>query len=285
MRTTTKLRIADGLRWGLSLIERCGVRLPSIVERGGVRWSIDWDEAIDFSIAVAGAFDRKVQRACRRRIERGWIVYDIGANRGAISLPLAIMVGSLGRVHAFEPAAEAVAALRRNLQLNPWLESRVLVHHAFLSDGSAAPSSVEASWPLGRWRDFTSPHGGSGLSLGGAEVEQLDDRIDRLGLPDPQLVKLDVDGHEDVVLRGSMRMLERCRPPMVLEVAPDAHDAISTDGFRRLCGTLRDLRYRLVTVGGRRLPLDDRQLRQMTGRGAGFVAVACVEGRQPGGED
>ncbi len=277
MRTTTKLRLADGLRWGLGVVERCGVRLPSVVERGGIRWPIDWHEAIDLAIATTGAFDRPVQRALRRRLRPGAVVYDIGANRGAIALPMARSVGEHGAVHAFEATADAVAALQRTLALNPSLAPRVRVHHVFLSDGASPPAGVDASWPVGRPRDPEAPHGGRRRPLGDAEVESLDERVRRLGLPPPDLVKLDVDGFEASVLAGAAELLRRHRPPIVLEIAPDAHDVVSAGGFESMLEVLRGLRYRLETTDGADLPVDDAGLRSRVARGSGIAAVAIPD--------
>lgn len=277
MKTSTKLRLADGLRWGLGLFERCGGRLPPIVERSGVRWEIDWNEAIDLAIATTGGFDRPVQRAMHARIRPGAVVYDVGANRGAIALPLAQMVGADGTVHAFEAAGQAVEAFRRNLELNPSLAARIRLHHVFLSDGSAAPASVDASWPVGRPRDPESPHGGRRCDLGEASAEPLDDLVARLDLPAPDLLKLDVDGHEAGVLAGAAALLRRHRPPIVLEVAPAAHDAIAVGGFEAMIDRLREFRYRLATPGGRSLPLDAAMLRHRVAAGSGIVAVATFD--------
>ena len=42
-------------------------------------------------------------------------------------------------------------------------------------------------------------------------------RLDDLDLPDPDLVKIDVEGHEAAVLRGGRQRLGRSRPLIVLE--------------------------------------------------------------------
>lgn len=276
MKTNTKLRLADGLRWGLGLFERCGGRLPAIIERGGIRWAIDWNEAIDLAIATTGAFDRPVQRALRARMRPRAVFYDVGANRGAVTLPLAQMVGEGGAVHAFEATGDAVAAFRRNLELNPSLAGRIRLHHVFLSDGSAAPASVDASWPVGRPRDPGAPHGGRRCDLGPASVASLDELVARLDLPAPDLLKLDVDGHESTVLAGAATVLGRHRPPIVLELAPAAHDAIAAGGFEAMVERLREFGYRLATPGGRPLPLDAATLRRRVAPGSGVVAVATI---------
>ena len=55
---------------------------------------------------------------------------------------------------AFEPTDFAFRKLRRNLELNPSLASRVDAFHCFLtaSDGASVPNAIYSSWPLARWR-------------------------------------------------------------------------------------------------------------------------------------
>src|SRR5215211_3373977 len=62
----------------------------------------------------------------------GDTVFDIGANYGVYSLTLAQKVGSDGQVCAFEPGEEALAQLRRNVELNPQLNIEIVP--AALSD-------------------------------------------------------------------------------------------------------------------------------------------------------
>ena len=46
----------------------------------------------------------------------------------------------------------------------------------------------------------------------------LDDWLDETGAPPPDLVKIDVEGSDDAVLRGGARTLATCRPWIQLSV-------------------------------------------------------------------
>ena len=86
-------------------------------KRGGLRWMLDLDEGIDFSIFLLGSFEPDAVRCFEKRIKPGDVVLDICANIGAHTLRLARLVGSSGRVLAFEPTIYAYAKLRSNLEL------------------------------------------------------------------------------------------------------------------------------------------------------------------------
>jgi hypothetical protein len=73
-----------------------------------------------------------------RLVGPGQVAVDVGASYGIYTCILARLVGPTGRVYAFEPAAEAEAVLRRNVERNGlgWVE----VHQ--LACGHASGSGV-----------------------------------------------------------------------------------------------------------------------------------------------
>src|SRR5256885_16555480 len=66
------------------------------VRRGGVRWNLNLEEGIDFSIYLLGAFERSTVATLRELVKAGDVVLDIGANIGAHTLGRAKNVGAAG---------------------------------------------------------------------------------------------------------------------------------------------------------------------------------------------
>src|SRR2546429_242397 len=95
-----------------------------ITERGGLKWDLDLREGIDFSIYLLGAFERSTVVTLQKLAISGGVIFDIGANIGAHTLGLARSAGAKGRVFAIEPSDFAFTKLKRNLALNPELESQ-----------------------------------------------------------------------------------------------------------------------------------------------------------------
>lgn len=284
MRTRTKIALARAIRSGLRAAATPWGGLPAEVRREGVRWTIDWDDGIELSIALLGGFERRVQRACRARLPQGGVALDVGANVGAIALPLAAHVGAEGVVHAFEPTVRGVERLGENLSLNPELRSRVVVHHAFVGTrDSVAPRDLPARWPVsGGSIENAAGHGGVACPTDGAVTLALDDLLESGSLPRVDLIKLDVDGHEASVLEGSARLLADHRPPIVMELAPDAHDEVDATGFRRMLEIVVGAGYRLRDLRGRSMPCEEAHLRSRIPRGSGCNVVAeHPEGSHP----
>lgn len=137
------------------------------------------------------------------------VVLDVGANVGAWTLQaLRVLPGA--HIHSFEPSAHAHAALSAAVIGEP----RVSVHQVALgaSDGDAVlyadvPGSGLASLTRRRLDHF-------GLELSHEEpvpLRTLESWSLSSGVNDADVLKLDVEGHEMDVLRGTGEILRRVR--------------------------------------------------------------------------
>jgi FkbM family methyltransferase len=180
----------------------------------------------------------------RERVRPGSTVFDVGANRGQMTLFFAHAVGPSGRVVAFEPAPGPFASLRRNVALNRL--SNVVVRCAAL--GEAAGTATFRF-------DETNPTQGHllGAAVGGdesceslrVEVATLDGAAGDAATPD--LIKIDTEGAARGVLRGARRLLERASPNIYIEL----HSAGEQEAVRSL---LLECGYVAETLDGRPVP-------------------------------
>lgn len=223
MKTATKIAIARALhhlvRSGRGMIGRPD---EGIFSRRGALYELDLSQGIDFAIYLGGMFERSTAVALAKLTEPSSLVLDIGANIGAHTLHLASLVGPKGRVMAFEPTDFAFRKLRRNLDLNPSLASRVEAFHCFLTarDGGNVPNAIYSSWPLAAEAGLHAKHLGRQMQTDSAQARSLDSILSERADRKVQLVKLDVDGFECDVLRGATSVLRDTRPIFVMELAP-----------------------------------------------------------------
>jgi FkbM family methyltransferase len=181
-----------------------------IAQVDSLRYALDLEELIDL-VLYLGEYEPDVSEALRRNCFAGAVVLDIGANVGAHTLRLAQLVGNEGRVYAFEPTDYAFTKLTRNLALNPQLTNVVPLRLA-LSDQTVISGQFEfrATWrPGGDHTSYATT----------VDFKRLDDWTNESDLPRVDLVKLDVDGHEFEVISGALRLLQRNKPVIVMEVA------------------------------------------------------------------
>jgi FkbM family methyltransferase len=188
-------------------------RDPLVGEIEGVHWALDTEDLIDFRILYFGGHDRHIVDYIARVAPKGGVVWDVGANVGAICLPVAAKRPDLF-IHAYEPSPAVFARLQRNLALNVDLASRISAHCVALTDRSGtveffASNERENSGvgSLGRMENTVSV-AVNVRALTASEVVEAD------AASAPSLVKVDVEGFEMEFVRGLERM--RPLPPVIL---------------------------------------------------------------------
>jgi len=275
--TRTKVTLAGGAYKFISLSRKLfGKGDSATVRRGGIRYHLDLNEGIDFSIFLLGAFEAGTQKTLQKLVKPGDVVFDIGANIGAHTLGIAQSVGSSGKVYAFEPADFAFAKLKRNLALNPELDARTLPQQILLAANLTERSEprIYASWPLESDANVHPRLRSRLVSAERAVVETLDNFILREGITRLDLIKMDVDGHELPVLQGAGETLRRFQPTLVMEMSPYIH-AEFHHSFAQFVEILKQAGYSLRnTDTGRPVPLDAAQLERLIPDGASINVVA-----------
>lgn len=155
------------------------------------------------------------------------ILYDIGANVGAYSLIAAARIGTgNGMVVSFEPSFRNFVRLNENIELNGFSE-RVIPVAVALADVSTIVtfqfSSREGGAALHNIAGTTQrTNARQPVSTSKVLAMPLSDLVEKLGLPHPTLIKLDVDGPEFEVLKGAGSLLgEPALKTILVEVEPD----------------------------------------------------------------
>lgn len=278
LKTRQKIAIArlahSMIRTGRGLL---GLQMQGVFSRQGLRWWLDLNEGIDFSIYLLGAFEPSLVKRMRQLVQPGDTVCDIGANVGAHTIHLSRQVGPQGRVLAIEATAYGVERIHRNLELNPELKAQVEVLHMILAESEQAerPENIYARWPLQAKEDQSlhPVHLGALEHTGDAHVATLDAALAARGVTSLALIKLDVDGNELSVLRGATHTLANLRPKIVMELAPDYAGGESGKGLREQLELLFSHGYRAHCLDGTPLPTDPDELEASIGYGASINAL------------
>lgn len=138
------------------------------------------------------------------------VFYDVGANIGIYALYAGLLHQGI-RIFAFEPEAQSFASLCQNIYLNR-LKS-VMPYQFALSDKTGIDSLFVASMDAGAgaaalggdYRFMAAPSDGA-LKQGVFHCS-LDSLVFDYKLPVPNFIKIDVDGLEKEILKGSERVL------------------------------------------------------------------------------
>lgn len=152
-----------------------------------------------------GLYEPETVQFFRDIIMPGMVCWDIGAQTGFFSCLFATLSGPGGRVHAYEPMPQSYAMILRNIRENG-LEARVTIKNMACSDAKGAVPMTQASGM------FVVDHESS-------DARQIACvRLDQEGLRAPDLIKIDVEGHEPAVLRGLEGVLKGASPQLVIEL-------------------------------------------------------------------
>lgn len=214
--TATKVAIARVI--SKSLI-RLGVGAHRQIRRNGLIFEVDIREGIDLSLFLFGSFERDVLATVTSLVPRDGIVIDIGANIGALTVPVANYL-ERGHVYALEPTDFAFAKLRKNLALNPTMAARVTTIQSFVASEVATVCDLVAysSWPVtGEAQPGQHPVHKGVRQIASCGQITLDGLIVAHGIRMVSLVKIDTDGHEFSVLTGGTDCLRRLRPAVIFE--------------------------------------------------------------------
>jgi FkbM family methyltransferase len=165
------------------------------------------DERLGAVAALEGQMLRRLLAAARE----GDTFFDVGANIGTITLPVA-MTGV--ECLAFEPAPANAARLAENAELNG-LGNLTVVEAAMWRERGTVALRVDGAEGAGRSRVVEAGSDGS-VEVPAATLDQFAGG----GAAAPDLLKVDVEGAELEVLRGARKTLAAGR---VREVFVETH--------------------------------------------------------------
>ena len=219
--------------------ERVTVRLP-----WGMPIRCFAHDSIGLTIQQHGVFELTVAEALWRLADPGETALDIGANVGQMTAVLAYRVGHRGRVLAFEPNDEVRAELEYNV--GAWKAAGALAEiqpmAVALSDRNGdgellLPSAYE-------WNRGLASVAAQGSALAGRRIPIRLARLDDVIADDVAIgvAKLDVEGHEELVLRGATALLAAGR---IRDIVFEDHARYPTNVSR----LLEQSGYRVLALG------------------------------------
>lgn len=140
-------------------------------------------------------------------VREGDVFVDVGANIGVYAVTAALRGA---RAIAYEPNEQAMAAMRRNAELNGVVQRLTCSTDALSDfDGEASfTTDLECSNQL-------AADAARGVPV---RVSKLDSSLDELRTQSVDLLKIDAEGFDEPVLRGALETLRRHRPTVIVEI-------------------------------------------------------------------
>ena len=162
-----------------------------------------WLKPLKLSTFLAQVHELETTELCRRTIQRGWTVVDLGAGDGYFTILFSKLVGPQGKVFAFEPDEINLKNLRANVERNGCRNVVVVSKAVTERTGKVKFFSADTKGMGSLF--YESPGGGRWVEV---DSVSLDDYFrDYTG--GINFFKMDIEGGESAALRGMEKILSR----------------------------------------------------------------------------
>lgn len=221
-----------------------------VVTTAGDTFDADLSSTLEWQLWAFGSYEPQFAELFARLVRPGDRCVDVGANVGVHTVRLAKLAGRDGEVIAIEPDPGVFARTSSNVELNGLSNVRLL--NAAASDAAGELSLFRpGNADTNRARASLRNHAyltGQAITVPVLTVDDAcgDDRV--------ALIKIDVEGLEEAVVRGAAKVIDRDAPSVIFEYAADLiDDAVSTP-FEYLA----ERGYALFAIDAARHPVTGR---------------------------
>jgi FkbM family methyltransferase len=187
-----------------------------------------------------GKHERTYVNTFASYLNPGNMVFDIGAQAGYFTLVASRLVGSQGRVIAFEPFPKNIDYIKAHCQLNSCHNIALLEVAVGGSSGTRIFQSANAL--MGHIVEPDSATLSDSEDALSVNVVTLDDLPAGYQTLRPNVMKIDTEGMEYWVLQGAKTLIQQCRP--ILFIA--THGEINQ---KRTLQLLADWHYEVLMIG------------------------------------
>jgi FkbM family methyltransferase len=219
--------------WG---IKNFGFKAPLIKTRCGAVFEYAADVAFDVvanDLLVKGEFEPKETQLLKEFLPLDGVFLDVGANMGYFSVLAAKWVGPKGRVYAFEPASATYELLARNIAFNG--VGQIVTASRLACFSSLGEMAMEQSADSGKSHLVRRADGNDGM----VSLTTLDHFVEKQKISRVDCIKVDAEGCDFEVLKGTQRTIAQFRPPIIME----------TDNLELFGGSVAEVREFFKKLG------------------------------------
>ena len=150
-----------------------------------------------------------------KAVSQAQVVLDIGANTGLYSLGAGAK-NSAAQIFAFEPMPRVASLTRKNAQLNPSFNIQVQQNAVCDQGGMVTLHDPGGDQPASA--SLKSDFLDCDQETIEVEAIRIDDFVVAQKLERVGLIKLDVEGVEEIALRGMQQTIQKFKPTLFIEV-------------------------------------------------------------------
>lgn len=170
---------------------------------------------VSSSIGTTGRLDLALTELLRKLLKPGMNVVDVGANIGYYTLLSSRIVGTEGRVYAFEPEPHNFELLNKSIDANNL--DNVRVYQGAVSDKAGLAKLYLSDSQMPQAHSISRDWGRGSIDVNSTTLDSL---WESLGKPHVDLIKIHVGESDRLVLRGAKRLLSELEPFVIMVFVP-----------------------------------------------------------------
>ncbi len=189
-------------------------------ELGGLSFLCDLKDSIAREVCFTGRYEPQDTALIQALLGPGMTFVDVGANWGYYTLLAAHLVGTHGRVVSFEPDPRLFPVLMENIRYNGLAQATAVQVAAADEAGLLMLSGYDEACE-NRGLSRLVEQAGTDVETFQVQAQTVDAMLDSLAVESVDLLKMDIEGAEELALRGMLKGLERHRfRRILLELHP-----------------------------------------------------------------
>jgi FkbM family methyltransferase len=205
---------------------------------------------IGAELLVEGVYEKYETELFKKMAQDGMVVVDIGANIGYYTLIAAKLVGDKGIVYAFEPEPRSYKLLCQNIAINGYTNIVPIQKAVSKTNGKTKLYVDAAIADISSFAKDNVLRYSKDLDYLEVETITLDDFFERtVGDDRIDLMKVDVEGAEEIVVDGAERVLKKNSLKILMEFVPRQLRNVGTDPFE-LLRKLRNYGFAIKLLNG-----------------------------------
>jgi FkbM family methyltransferase len=177
------------------------------------------------------------------------ICIDIGANNGVMTESL-LSEGAI-KVYCIEAGKKNV-----EIMLNKFINNKkVIIFETAVGDETGILKNVTwlNAWVIGNPNEINLPVSPGACDVEGYELVDINiDTVDNIFKDNTEnigFVKIDVDGYDFKVLKGSVKLIERCRPIIFIELSY-YYNIIKGSSIEGFLTFVEEINYKIISLDG-----------------------------------
>jgi FkbM family methyltransferase len=160
-------------------------------------------DTVGKSLLIKGVYEKKTIDLIKKSLTPSSVFFDVGANIGSITLPVARTTGA--KVYAFEPSKLSFPFLKKNV-LDNNLDNIILNNYAVYSEDRIQLQFYESEEKYGN-SSFSNTIKDQQHYF--VQTVSLDNYCNRNKVSKINMLKIDVQGYEIEVLKGALSLLKK----------------------------------------------------------------------------